>query len=317
MAVHYRSSGEAATALAAEVGGVALSADLRDEAEADALVQGRLRVLIPNRWSRRLKPVRTPEGRRFDLHRAQCGGFGAIGEGGHQFDLTRPALVSKLRLDHQGPRRLLLQPGDELLFGEPTAPMALAAELVAEAADAAGAADTNIELATTLDAADSGVLRGWSVGFGQSALLRLHQFSERTLKERDLDAMLGHFADGVLDLFSKADRVSVYMQREGEEYVPVLSRNRRGPCPYEQVSRTLKRVVLDSGQAVLFAISDRMLADASSLRKSSISVGLCTPLRDGEQTFGFAQVDSRGKLVPFDERDLRCSPCSRASSRSR
>jgi 3-oxoacyl-[acyl-carrier protein] reductase len=36
--VHYRSSAEAADRLAAEIGGVALQADLRDEAQADALV---------------------------------------------------------------------------------------------------------------------------------------------------------------------------------------------------------------------------------------------------------------------------------------
>ena len=64
-------------------------------------------------------------------------------------------------------------------------------------------------------------------------------------------------------------------------------------------------MVLESGQAVLFAASDRELIDADSLRKSNISVGLCAPLADGKRIFGFAQVDSREKLVPFDEQDLQ------------
>jgi 3-oxoacyl-[acyl-carrier protein] reductase len=54
VAVHYRSSGEKAQALAREVGGVALGADLTREAEVDALVAGavqalgRLDVLVVN-----------------------------------------------------------------------------------------------------------------------------------------------------------------------------------------------------------------------------------------------------------------------------
>ncbi|MEA2001360.1 MAG: SDR family oxidoreductase [Actinomycetota bacterium] len=52
--VHYRTSKEAAEALAAEAGGVAIGADLRDEAQADALVPravealGRLDVCVAN-----------------------------------------------------------------------------------------------------------------------------------------------------------------------------------------------------------------------------------------------------------------------------
>ncbi len=54
VAVHYRTSQEAAEALAAEVCGVAIGADLRDEAQADALVPqavealGRLDVCVAN-----------------------------------------------------------------------------------------------------------------------------------------------------------------------------------------------------------------------------------------------------------------------------
>lgn len=54
VAVHYRSSGEAAAALAERIDGVALAADLRDEAQADALVPaavealGRLDVCVAN-----------------------------------------------------------------------------------------------------------------------------------------------------------------------------------------------------------------------------------------------------------------------------
>jgi 3-oxoacyl-[acyl-carrier protein] reductase len=54
VAVHYRSGREAAEALAAEIGGVALQADLRDEAAADALIPravealGRLDCCVAN-----------------------------------------------------------------------------------------------------------------------------------------------------------------------------------------------------------------------------------------------------------------------------
>ncbi len=45
VAVHYRSSAAAAEQLAAEIGGVALQADLRDEAQADALIPNAVEAL--------------------------------------------------------------------------------------------------------------------------------------------------------------------------------------------------------------------------------------------------------------------------------
>ena len=65
VAVHYRSSGGAAESLAAEVGGVALAADLTVEAEADSLVPravdalGRLDVCVANAgvWPTEHRPV--------------------------------------------------------------------------------------------------------------------------------------------------------------------------------------------------------------------------------------------------------------------
>jgi 3-oxoacyl-[acyl-carrier protein] reductase len=63
--IHYRSSGERAARLAEETGGIALQADLTNEAEADALVPaaveelGRLDVLVANagRWPAEDAPV--------------------------------------------------------------------------------------------------------------------------------------------------------------------------------------------------------------------------------------------------------------------
>jgi 3-oxoacyl-[acyl-carrier protein] reductase len=65
VAVHYRSSAEAATALADEVGGVALAADLTDEAETDQLVPtavaalGRLDICVANagEWPTDAEPL--------------------------------------------------------------------------------------------------------------------------------------------------------------------------------------------------------------------------------------------------------------------
>src|SRR3954471_21499653 len=65
VAIHYRSSGEAAAALARETGGVALQANLRDEAEQEARVRAavgalsRLDVCVANAgvWSQESLPL--------------------------------------------------------------------------------------------------------------------------------------------------------------------------------------------------------------------------------------------------------------------
>ena len=65
-----------------------------------------------------------------------------------------------LQVDGDMNHRLLLQPGDQLLFGEPATPVVIEPEFVADGQGGAHAPDTNIELAQVLDAADSQVLRG-------------------------------------------------------------------------------------------------------------------------------------------------------------
>ncbi len=65
VAVHYNTSQKAATALAAEVGGIAIGADLRNEAEADVLIPkavaalGRLDVCVANagKYPREDQPI--------------------------------------------------------------------------------------------------------------------------------------------------------------------------------------------------------------------------------------------------------------------
>jgi len=132
VAVHYRSSGEAAVRLAAEVGGVALAADLTVEAEADALVPaavatlGRLDVAVANagvwpsqdlpvwelpleRWEATLRANLTATfltARAFLRHAATTGSgslvmigssAGVFGEAGHSdYAAAKGAIVSGL-----------------------------------------------------------------------------------------------------------------------------------------------------------------------------------------------------------------------------
>lgn len=134
VAVHYRSSREAAVALAAEMGGIALSADLTVEAEADALVPaaveglGRLDVVVANagawpsadepvwdlplaRWEQTLRANLTATfltARGFFRHAAATGSgslvmvgstAGIFGEAGHaDYAAAKGAIVSGLLL---------------------------------------------------------------------------------------------------------------------------------------------------------------------------------------------------------------------------
>ena len=211
-----------------------------------------------------------------------------------------------LAVDDACHRRVALRPGDQLLFGDATRPLVLEPVRVVEADEPPSAGnDTALDLAEVLDASNASVMNALSQGMDRATLLMLHRFTGQAVGELDFDQLLHHFADAVLGLFSQADRISVYVRSESDEFVPVLSRNRDGICPYERVSRTLRRAVLEDGKAVLFASSDPVFRDASSLHRARISVGLCAPLRARSEVLGFAQIDSRGKLVPFSPTDLQ------------
>nr|MCH9673311.1 bifunctional diguanylate cyclase/phosphodiesterase [Gammaproteobacteria bacterium] len=115
-----------------------------------------------------------------------------------------------------------------------------------------------------------------------------------------------HFSACVLELFAKANHVSVFVRsQKSGAHVPVLACDRTGPKPVKSMSRTLYRRVIEQGEAVLFMRGDPDVDDAESLLSADVQAGVCAPLWNGEDIIGLAQVDRRGDFdSPFDSHDL-------------
>ena len=142
----------------------------------------------------------------------------------------------------------------------------------------------------------------------RSALVALHNFSNLATGERDLKRLLAQFASSTLDAIKRADRLTVYlMDSDSDEFQPVYAQTRSAEVPPEPLSRTLREMVFDRGEAVLFSISDPALGDAQSLFNADIVSGLCAPIWNGDRVIGLALLDSRRKhSPPLTLEDLTC-----------
>lgn len=142
----------------------------------------------------------------------------------------------------------------------------------------------------------------------RSALVALHHFSNLATGERDLKRLLAQFASSTLDAIKRADRLSVYSaDTDSDEFQPVYAQTRNAEMRPEPLSRTLREMVFDRGEAVLFSISDPALGDAESSFNADIVTGLCASIWNGDRVIGLALVDSQRKhSPPLTLEDLTC-----------
>jgi diguanylate cyclase (GGDEF)-like protein len=206
--------------------------------------------------------------------------------------------------------RVRLERGDDIELGVSSAPRILRVSHVEsdEAYRAAGGAQESVfDVRESLEATSSEALTSWSQNFNQQALLAVYEFTAACSHQRDIDELLDHFGATTIGLLRRAHRLSVYMCRSSDdEFMPVLVRDRGGPCEAESLSRSLRKLMFGGGRAVIFDVAVPGCDGFESLGTWDMQTGLCAPLWDGEQVIGMAQVDARGLVPPaFGLDDLK------------
>gem|GEM_PF-5573599 len=214
-----------------------------------------------------------------------------------------------IRVNSEHDFRIRLEEGDEIVIGTASRPKVLRVRWVEDAARSTSSAENaerRVDISEAVEATAPQILTGLSRNFDREALLALYEFTTSSARQKDLDELLDHFGTTIIALFQRANRLSIYVQKpSGEDYVPVLVRDRKRPRKPERMSHTLREMVLDRGRAVLFNAADPELRDADSLHDCEIRSGLCAPLWNGKQVIGLVQMDARGGVpLPFGPRDL-------------
>ena len=223
-----------------------------------------------------------------------------------------------LRLDGQL-HRIDIEDGDVLLLGFLDKPVLVQIQIVEDDATEDGTlplsevdrelpVEATLDIAESLQATQQHTLAALGAAADRSALIALHRFSNVATGERDLRRLLGQFASSTLDAIKKADRLSVYLKEaDSDDFQPAYAQTRSAEIRPEPLSRTLRKMVFDRGEAVLFSISDPALDDSESLFNADIVSGLCAPIWNGDRVIGLALVDSQRKhSPPLTLEDLTC-----------
>jgi len=205
-----------------------------------------------------------------------------------------------------GPAPVVLEDGDELVFGDPGGGASLRIVLPGADASAKKPEPSRAEVQSSLDLRSSEIFDDLPATFSREALLALHRHALALNREPELGALLEQFAACLFELFPKANHVAVYRVLErSSEYEILLSRDRRGAADSWPISRTVRDRILERAEALIFHDSDVELADSQSLSAMRVRSGMCAPLWGGEDVVGFVQLDARGALRgTFEQHDL-------------
>ncbi|MEM7250292.1 MAG: diguanylate cyclase [Pseudomonadota bacterium] len=201
----------------------------------------------------------------------------------------------------------LLREGDELLLGDGVGRQVLQPNVViGDNIVALAKPEADIAVAVSVSGTSPSMLTDLPENFDRAALLALHRHATQATRYRDVASVLRHFSSCVLDLFTKANHVAVFLRSPGsDDFLPFHSTSRRGEVERERMSRTLQESVLKDGRAIIFHAGDANVDGAESLRLSDVRAGMCAPLWNGESIVGIAQLDRRGSLADvFSPTDL-------------
>jgi Nif-specific regulatory protein len=212
----------------------------------------------------------------------------------------------RLAVDAGRGHEITLHDGDELLLGDPKAPVVMKVRVSGGAAP--GTEDRVIAERPIAELPQvEGKLERDPVG-----AMALYHASKHLLGRAELGATLEAITEAVFDVVSGATHVSVFLRNEGDEerFTVVTSRERGapaafgGPRPLVRASRAVLRRVLSQRAAVLLANAAEELEGSDSIMHGKIQSTLAIPLWHGEEIRGVIQADNRSSAGIFRERDL-------------
>jgi transcriptional regulator with GAF, ATPase, and Fis domain len=197
--------------------------------------------------------------------------------------------------------------GDQLLLGDPKAPVVLtvrvrAPEIKSEGDERILASRSLEELPRVADKVEKDPV----------GALALYHAAKRLVGRLDLGDTLDAVTEAVLELVPRATHVAVLWRAEGdEERFTVISSRERGrapsPTPAQQTirsSRAVVRRVIGARAAVLFADAAEELLGSESIMAGQIRSTLAVPLWHDDQIRGVIEADNRASAGIFRERDL-------------
>jgi transcriptional regulator with GAF, ATPase, and Fis domain len=214
----------------------------------------------------------------------------------------------RIAVDASVRHEITVHDGDQLLLGDPKAPVVVKVRLRGGAPD--HAADERVVASRSLE--DLPQVAG-RLEKDPSGALALYHACKQLVGRLDLPETLDAVTDAVFEIVPRATHVAILLRREGddERFTVMASRERgagggaaavtTGPV---RSSRALLRRVLRERAAVLVADAAEELAGSESIIAARIQSTLAVPLWHGGDIRGVIEADNRASAGMFRERDL-------------
>lgn len=142
-------------------------------------------------------------------------------------------------------------------------------------------------------------------------LRAIAEISKSLAGSLDVDAVLPRLLDSLLEIFPKADRISVVLTKDNHQLIPYAIKSRNSDseesATIAPISRTIIRRVLSEQIAILSSdvLTDNRFNKSASVLELGIQSMICAPLiGPSQQAVGVLMADVQELEEPFDERDL-------------
>jgi transcriptional regulator with GAF, ATPase, and Fis domain len=211
---------------------------------------------------------------------------------GAQFEIKTVTSKTSLRVNGSKTRKHVLNHGDTLEFGGVTLEFSLLDE--ASSSDSTAGTEGDDEASQTVKQE----LRGYR---------RLFDFSQRLLRNYELDALIDDLLDAIIDI-TRADKGFLLLVEDGEVGIHTARNVEQETVPdaLEQVSDSIISKVLETREPII--VSDAMSHDEFKRSESVVNLNLssvmCVPLLDRGELIGLLYVGNEEVAHLFTRRDL-------------
>ncbi len=211
----------------------------------------------------------------------------------------------RIPVDASCRHEITIHDGDQLLLGDPKAPVVVNVRLRGTAPP-----DNDEGRVLASRAIDDLQAVAGKVEADPGGALALYHAGKRLVGRLDLGDTLDAVSEAVLEMLPRATDVAVLWRSEGddERFTVIASRARPGVTPpakgVVRSSRSVVRRVLRERAAVLFADAAEELSGSESIISARIRSTLAVPLWHGNEIRGVVEADNRSSGGLFRERDL-------------